>query len=908
MERIAASEAPTSDWHASEFAAVVQAEKSDATQGLSPEEVAHRLQQHGPNALPEAKRRSIWPVILRQFASPLIYILFVAAGIAFALGKHDDGTVILVVVLLNSIIGVFQENRAERSMEALRKLSALHVRVVRNGEELMIEARDLVPGDIMLLAAGDAIAADGRLLEVAALEVAEAALTGESLPVSKTLAPLPQDTTLADRTNMVYAGTHIAAGRGRAIVVATGQHAEVGKIADLTAAAVEPKTPLEQRLDQFSRWLVVLAVALFGAVVGLGLLRGLPFTEVLMVAISQMVSLVPEGLPVAMTIALAVGMQRMAAHGAIVRRLAAVETLGSTTVICSDKTGTLTKNEMTVSAVWVPKGGTLEVSGVGYAPEGKLEANGGNGSNDESGLRSLLEAAVLCNDSKLLPPDAEENRWRPLGDPTEAALLTLAQKGGVEVEKLRHAQSRSAEIPFDSGTKLMATQHANGGEPRVLLKGAPEALLPLCSSLRRGGESAAIDEPAQKQIQDVSAQFADRALRLLAFAEVPGSTIEPGKDFAQFSGRAVLLGLVGEMDPPRDEVRDAVAVCRDGGIRVVMVTGDHKATGLAIARSLGIAKDGDRAVDGLELEKLPEDQLRCGLKDISVFARVQPAQKLRIVEAFQSQGHVAAMTGDGVNDAPALARADAGVAMGITGTEVAKGAAKIVITDDNFTTIVRAVEQGRLVYSNLQKVLLFLFATSFDEVILVLGALVLGLPLPLTASQILWINLVTEGVITVNLIMEGLEGNEMKRQPTKPGSSLFTPMMIRRLILLGGIASVLGLGFFWWRTSTVPFAQAQTETFTLVAICQWFNVMNCRSETASALNPAAFTNKWLAGGLLLGVILQFLVIYTPALGKIFHTTPIAPENLLLVTLVASGVLWAEEIRKLVARRRAPVSS
>jgi len=649
----------------------------------------------------------------------------------------------------------------------------------------------------------------------------------------------------------------------------------------------------------------VMAAVLFGAVVGLGMLRGLAFGEVLMVAISQMVSMVPEGLPVAMTIALAVGMQRMAAHGAIVRRLAAVETLGSTTIICSDKTGTLTKNEMTVTALWLPDGRVIEVSGVGYAPEGKLTLDGKDVSIDDEGLRSLLTAAALCNDSKVQPPDQEEPRWRALGDPTEAALLPLAAKAGLRFEDLQKAHPREGEIPFDSATKMMATLHKSEGGARVWIKGAPEAVLPLCGKVRKGEQDVSLDESVQREITEVSEGFANRALRLLAFAEVPGGSIDSSHGFEQFAGKAILLGLVGEIDPPRDEVRDAVAECRRAGIRPVMVTGDHKVTGLAVARTLGISEEGDRAVDGVELEKMSDEELRANLDRISVFARVPPAQKLRIVEAFQSQGHVAAMTGDGVNDAPALARADVGVAMGITGTEVAKGAANIVITDDNFATIVRAVEQGRLVFRNLQKVLLFLFATSLDEVILVLGSLMLGMPLPLAATQILWINLVTEGVITVNLIMEGLEGDEMRRCPTRSGSSLFTRTMIHRLILMGGISSAMGLGYFAWRLSTgAPFPEVQTEVFTLVAVCQWFNVLNCRSELNSALNFSLVKNYWLLGGLILGVLLQFLVIYFAPLGRIFHTVPIPGESLLLITGIASGLLWAEEIRKFFARRTA----
>ena len=876
---------------------------SDALAGLSPEEAARRLAEHGPNTLPETEHRSLWRVLASQFASPLIYILFVAAAIAFAMGKRGDSIVILVVVIINAVIGAFQEGRAERSMEALRRLSSLKVRVLRGGREEIIEARDLVPGDVVLFAAGDAIGADARLLESAALETAEAALTGESLPVAKDPEPLAADTPLAERLNVVYSGTHVAAGRGKGIVVATGLATEVGKIAKLTAAAEDPDTPLELRIAHFGRYLVVAAIALVSVVLSVGLLRGMPFADVFMVAISQMVSMVPEGLPVAMTIALAVGMQRMAGRGAIVRRLAAVETLGSTSVICSDKTGTLTKNEMTVTALWLPGGRDIEITGAGYTPEGKLLEAGREISNTDAHLRAMLEAVALCNDAQLVPPDNEDSRWRPLGDPTETALLTLALKGCVELDALRKQCPRRAEIPFDSAAKMMATQHGHSAKGRIVIKGAPEFLLALCGHARRGDTTVPLDETGRRDTEAAGSAMAARALRVLAVAEIPDDTLDDSAGFAQFQGRAVFLGLVGQMDPPRDEVKAAVAECRDAGIRAVMVTGDHKITGLSIARTLGIARDGDIAVDGTELEQMPEQDLRANLDRISVFARVHPAQKLRIVEAFQSQRNVVAMTGDGVNDAPALARADVGVAMGITGTEVAKGAAKIVISDDNFATIVKAVEEGRLVYRNLRKVILYLFATSMAEVLLLLSALFLGYPLPLVAVQILWINIVTEGTVTVNLIMEPPEGDEMKRPPIHQGEPLLNRTMLRRVLLMTPAMTVSAFGFFVWRLSTgAPFALVQTETFTVLAVCQWFNVLNCRSETKSALSLSILKNYWLLGGLLLGNVLHLLVIYTPAMNRIFHTVPIPAADFFLIGAVASLVLWVEEIRKFFARR------
>ena len=883
------------NWHAETVENALRTLQTDSRSGLTAAEASAHLAEHGPNELPEAAHKPMWKVFAAQFASPLIYILFVAAVIAFAMGHSSDAAVILVVVLVNAVIGAFQEGRAEHSMEALRKMSSLKVRVVRGGAESIIEARDVVPGDVVLLAAGDAVSADARLLEAAALEATEAALTGESLPVLKHTEVLPEDSGLGDRKNMIYSGTHLTAGRGRAVIVATGQQTEVGKIAKLTSTATDPKTPLELRLHQFGQWLVMASIALFALILAFGLLRGIPFGQIFMVAISQMVSMVPEGLPVAMTIALAVGMQRMARRGAIVRRLAAVETLGSTSIICSDKTGTLTKNEMTVTTLILPDARRIEVSGAGYSPEGRLSVNGKElTATDDAALKALLEAVVLCNDAQIVPPDAEDTRWRALGDPTESALLTVALKGCVEPEKLRHHSPRRAEIPFDATTKMMATQNGHGASGRIVFKGAPEMLLDLC-------DPATLDLAATHQ---TAVELAAQALRVLAVAEVNDATLDESAGFEPYRGRLRFLGLLGQMDPPRDEVKAAVEECLVAGIRPVMVTGDHKATGLAIATALGIARPGDIAVDGSELEAMPEQELRATLSRISVFARVHPAQKLRIVEAFQSQKQVVAMTGDGVNDAPALATADVGVAMGITGTEVAKGAAKIVITDDNFATIVKAVEEGRLVYQNLKKVVLFLFATSIDEVIVLLLALLAGYPLPLAAVQILWINIVTEGTVTVNLIMEGLEGDEMRRTPTPMGEPLITRPMWQRMLLMVTTSVAAIFGFFVWRlNSGAPFELVQTETFTLVAISQWFNVLNCRSALKSSLNLDVLKNVWLVGGLVLSNLLHLLVIYTDTLNHIFHTVPIPLADFFLLGLIGSSVLWVEETRKWFARRR-----
>ena len=893
-------------WHKLDITEAAAALLVDPSRGLSEDDIEHRRELAGSNILPESSQRSSFRAFLEQFQSPLIYILFIAAIFAFALDRYGDSIVILVVVFINAVLGWFQERRAERSMEALRQLSVLRTMVVRDGTEKDLAVSELVPGDIMLLAAGDGVGADARLLEVTVLEAAEAALTGESMPVAKHTQALPRQTLLADRVNMIYSGTHITSGRCRALVVSTGQETEVGKIAQMTEEAETPKTPLELSIAQFGRYLVAGSIALFVAVMTFGLLRGIGTVEIFMVAISQMVSMVPEGLPVAMTIALSVGMQRMARRGAIVRRLAAVETLGSTSVICSDKTGTLTRNEMTITNIWLPGGRQIDVSGAGYEPTGSLtQGEVELAAETDDGLRPLIRAGALCNNAHIIPPDQENKRWRSLGDPTEAALLTLASKACVESARTLRAWMRLAELPFDPDAGMMATAHVDPESGHhVIIKGAPESIIERCNLVNIDGQYVTLDAAGCEAVISAAEKLAGRALRVLAMAEIRGATLDPGAGFEGMEGEAVLLGLVGMMDPPREEVRSSIIKCQKAGMRPVMVTGDHKSTGLAIARMLGIARGGDRAVDGRELELMPEQNLRAGIENVAVFARVHPAQKLRIVEALQSRGEVVAMTGDGVNDAPALSRADVGVAMGVTGTEVAKSAADIVITDDNFRTIVRAVKEGRLVHRNLGKVILYLFATSMAEIAVLLAALLLGYPLPLAAVQILWINIVTEGTVTVNLIMEPPEGDEMRLKPVSVNQPLLNRRLLRRVVLMTPVMAASTFGYFAWSVSQgLPYAQVQTETFTLLAACQWFNVLNCRSETRSALSFDLFRNPWMLGGLALSILLQLLVIYWPPMNSLFHTVPISGVNFLVITAVASLVLWAEEVRKLFARRR-----
>jgi len=891
-------------WHALPIADAIVAVESNVEEGLTDDEARARLERFGPNALPEHAQRSLLAVLVVQFKSPLIYLLFVAAGIALALGHRSDAVVIFAVVVLNALIGAFQEGRAERSMDALRKLATHKARVRRGGRDLIVEAREVVPGDVIVLEVGDAVPADARLLDGAALQIAEAALTGESLPIAKEVSSLAVDTLLADRHNMVFASTHVTAGRARAVVVATGLATEIGQIATLAGTAKEPRTPLERRIAQFGNYIMIAAVVMFAAILAIGVLRGMPFGQIVMVGISQLVGIIPEGLPVAMTVALAVGVQRMARRRAVVRRLSAVETLGATTIICTDKTGTLTRNEMTVTTIMLPDGRELTVTGAGYEPDGDFVEDGHALAPLPPELRALLEAAVLCNDANLQGPNEDEPRWTPIGDPTEVALVTLAIKGGVVPAEVRGHLPRRAEIPFDSGAKMMATQHASPDGSWVIVKGAPEVVLDLCVAARRDGQDVVLDEVARRGLQATTERMAARALRVLAIGVVDRAEIDGRLGFEAFRGRITLIGLLGQIDPPRAEVKDAVTRCRAAGIRPVMVTGDHKATGYAIARELGIARDGDQAIDGRELEQMSAATLADRIDDIAVFARVHPAQKLRIVDAYQRRHEVVAMTGDGVNDAPALVKADVGVAMGITGTEVAKESAKIVIADDNFATIVAAVEEGRIVYRNIKKAVLLLFSTSAAEVGVLVFAMLLGYPPPFAAVQILWNNLVSEGLITINLIMEPAEGDEMQRRPISQKEPLLTRILLTRMAFMVPAIVASTLGWFVVRTAAgVPEALVRTETFTLLVICEWFNVLNCRSESRSALTLGVFKNLWLIGGLLVGNALHVAVVFWEPLGRVFHTVPIGLTEVVALGVVGSLVLWVEELRKLAVRRR-----
>jgi Ca2+-transporting ATPase len=875
-------------WHARDAADAVRQLESQMQRGLAEAEARARLQRHGPNVLPQATGPGWGARFLRQFRSPLVGLLAAAALLAFALDQRIDAAVICGVILLDAVLGALHEGRAERAVAALAILSRAPTRVVRDGQEREVDSAELVPGDVILCSAGDAIAADARLLDAQRLGGDESALTGESAPVAKTLAALPESTDLGDRACMLHAGTQVTSGRARALVVATGMRSELGRLALLTAGAPRVRTPLEQRLDRLGRGLLFFALAVFALIVGLGMWREMPAGELWMVAISQLVSTVPEGLPVALTIALAIGVQRMAARRAIVRRLAAVETLGSTSVICSDKTGTLTCNEMTVVTVCLPAGREISVEGVGYEPSGALRERGVlRDPATDGALRKLAECGVLCNDADVVL-DADGRR-RALGDPTEAALVTLARKCQIDVGALRARQPRTGELPFDPAERRMATEH--GGQ-RTIVKGAPEVVLPACS------------EDGEDWLGRAEA-LAARGLRVLAVGVMaePLSSLRTNR-----TGALRCVGLVAQLDPPRPGAREAIATCAHAGIRVVMLTGDHRRTAGAIAQSLGIQSAAARVVEGRELEGASERELDELCEITRVFARVQPHHKLRLVEALQRQGAVVAMTGDGVNDAPALVAADVGVAMGRGGTEVARQAADIVITDDDVSSIVRAVEEGRLVHRNLEKVLLLLLSTLLAEVLVLLFALSAGLPLPLAAVQILWHNVVTEGAVTFNLSLEPPEGDEMDAPPIPRGASLLSRALLARLVPMSLVIAAVTAGWLAWGTHAGwdP-AQVRTGTFFALTVCDWFNLLNCRSATRSVFSRHQGPNRWLAIGLAVSVALQLAVMYVPWLCDLFHTTPLPLSHLAAIVGLGSLVLWIEELRKLALRRRRAVS-
>jgi P-type Ca2+ transporter type 2C len=884
---------PAATWHALEIDQVAATLQTSASAGLAAEEAARRLAEHGPNELTAAAGPAPWKLLLEQFKNVLILILLVAVAISAVLGHATEAIVISVIVLFAALLGFVQEYRAERAIEALRRMTAPTATVVRDGEPTDVPARELVPGDVMLLRAGDRASADARVVEVFNLQVEESALTGESLPVEKQPEALADaDLPAGDRTNMVYAGTTITYGRGRALVVATAMQTEFGGIARMLETIERAKTPLQLTLDRVGMILARAAIVVVLVVVALGLFRGQPFLEMLLFGVALAVAVVPEALPAVITISLTLAAQRMAKRNALVRRLPAIETLGSVSIICSDKTGTLTKDEMTVRKI-VSGGEMLEVSGAGYEPEGEFARDGSRADPPEA-LLETLRGALLASDAELVRNDGQ---WHVRGDPTEGALVVAAAKAGLERADVERRLPRVDEIPFTSESKRMTTLHRTDDDGAVAYaKGAPEVILASCTRQLSASGETALDDSARDALVATAREMAADALRVLAVARRSGATR------ANAERELTLLGLIGMIDPPRPEAKQAVERCRRAGITPVMITGDHPLTAQAIARELGILTDG-RAVTGAELEEMDDATLDRDVETIQVYARVSPVDKLRIVTAMQRKGHSVAMTGDGVNDAPALKKADIGVAMGITGTDVAKEAAAMTLADDNFASIVAAVEEGRGVFANIKKYLMYLLAANLGEIGLLLGASLLGKPLPLSAVQILYVNLATDGLPALALSVDPAERDLMSRSPRGRSKGIFTRPVVA-LVTVGGIwSAIVTLVLFTSALSSgTELPDAMTMTFAALVLIEFFKAYSFRSDRNSVF-VRPFANRWLNLAIVWELVLVMLVINVPFLQDAFGTRALSLGDWMIVAGSAATIVPVLELAKQVIRRR-----
>ena len=862
--------------------------------GLTQGEADRRLAEYGPNELQAARGVAPWRLLLEQFKNVLIVILLVAVALSVALGHATEAIVIGVIVVLAAVLGFVQEYRAERAIEALGRMAAPTTTVLRDGQETDIPARDVVPGDVVLLRAGDKAAADGRLTEAVNLQVEESALTGESLPVQKQTEEVAgSDPPLGDRTNMVYSGTAVTYGRGSAVVVATGMETQFGGIARMLETIERAKTPLQLSLDRVAMILLRAALVVVLLVVSLGLLRGQPLLDMLLFGTALAVAVVPEALPAVITISLTLAAQRMVKRNALVRRLPAIETLGSVSVICTDKTGTLTKDEMTVRQV-VVAGQRLEVTGAGYEPEGEFQCNG-SPVDPPASLLEALQAGVLASDARLVTDDGQ---WGVRGDPTEGALLVAAAKAGLEQRDLEARFPRVHEIPFTSESKRMTTLHEAPDGVVAYSKGAPEVILAACTRQLAAEGEVELDAQGREVLLETAQELAGQALRVLAVARRSAATAENAEQ------ELTLLALIGMIDPPRPEARQAVETCKTAGVTPVMITGDHPLTAEAIARELAILTDG-RVLTGPDLEAMDDAELEREIETIQVYARVSPLHKLRVVTALQQRGHSVAMTGDGVNDAPALKKADIGVAMGITGTDVAKEAAEMTLTDDNFASIVAAVEEGRGVFANIKKYLMYLLAANLGEIGLLLGASLLGKPLPLSAVQILYVNLATDGLPALALSVDPAERDLMSRPPRSRREGIFTRPVATLIAVGGAWSAVVTLGLFTWATSTDrPLEEAMTMTFATLVLIEFAKAYSFRSDRASVLDRP-FANRWLNLAVAWELVLVMLVMNVPFLQDAFGTRALSLETWALVAGLAFTILPVLELAKLVLRRARP---
>ncbi|HXG92617.1 MAG TPA: cation-translocating P-type ATPase [Blastocatellia bacterium] len=886
------SETSSGTWHALPVERALERLKS-GVDGLTDEEAARRLIERGPNQLQAARRAGGWQILFAQFKNLLIVILLVATALSFSLGHTVEALAITVIIFFAIALGFAQEYRAERALESLRRMAAPLATVVRHGIEKEVPARDLVPGDIILLAAGDKVPSDGRLIEAINLQIEEAALTGESVPVVKQTAALSDcNSMIGDRTNMAYAGTAVTYGRGRAVVTATGMETEFGKIAQMLTEVETARTPLQANLDKVGRSLARVAFVVVAFIIALGIARGQPLIEMIIFGLALAVAVVPEALPAVVTISLALGVKRMVKRNALVRRLAAVETLGATSVICTDKTGTLTKDEMTVRKVFVA-GRTFEVSGAGYEVKGEFSENGHRIEPPEP-LFALLRAAALVCDARFIT-DESNYCCEVKGDPTEKAIVVAAAKAGLNKNELETKFPRVAEIPFSPERKRMTTFHCLPSGTFACSKGAPEIIIRCCAQWLTAAGETILDDGERERLVEAARRMANEALRVLAVACRRDATIENAERDMTF------IGLIGMIDPPRPEAKAAVQECEQAGIKVMMITGDHPLTARAVAADIGLLEHGS-VMTGAEFEAMNDAELEAIVEKIAVCARVSPALKLRVVAALQARGHVVAMTGDGVNDAPALKKADIGIAMGITGTDVTREAAAMTLTDDNFASIVAAVEEGRAIFSNIKKYLMYLLSSNIGEIGVMAAASLAGLPLPLSAAQILYVNLATDGLPALALAIDPPEPDLMRRPPRNPRAGLFSRAVIT-LMLAGGLwSTIVNLSLFIWTlNSGRSLKESMTMTFVSLLLIQFFKAYNFRSDRRSMFRRP-FNNRWLNLAIGWELIALALILYVPFLNKLFDVFRLTIEDWLIIAGLAFTVSPVLELVKWMARR------
>ncbi len=862
--------------------------------GLTENEVKQRLEKDGLNEIEKRKRITPFQIFVRQFTSFIVLILLAAVGISLLVGERLDAIVISIIIILNGMFGFTQEYKAEKAIESLRKLTALKAKVIRNGKEIEIDSKELVPGDIVLLETGSKVPADARLIQIAALQVDEASLTGESVPSKKIIEPLKENTPVTDQENMVFMGTIVTKGRAKAIVTNTGMNTEIGKIAEMVQEVEEKLIPLQEKLKQFGKWLGVVTIGICAIVFGAGVLRGYLavgffetayVSEMFLAAVALAVAAIPEGLPAIVTISLALGVRRMVKQNALIRHLPAVETLGSTNIICSDKTGTLTKNEMTVREIYA-NNSLIKVTGEGYTPQGKF-IHAGNEVLEVKNIELLLRIGALCNDGRL----NHNKRWELFGDPTEGALLVSAGKAGFEKMALEKHFPRVDEIPFDAERKLMTTIHKINNENVAYVKGAPDVILNKCRFIYVNGKVNKLTKQNKTRILNINQDMANNALRVLGFAYKPLT----GKYNAapeEIENDLIFVGLQAMIDPPREEVKEAIVKCRTAGIKTIVITGDHKLTAVAIAKELGLFKEGDKALSGEELDQLSDKKLAKIVEETIIYARANPGHKVRILNALKKKGHIVAMTGDGVNDAPALKKADIGISMGITGTDVAKEASDMVLTDDNFTSIVNAVEEGRGIYDSIKKFIQYTLSSNLGEILVIFIAILIGWPLPLIAIQILWVNLLTDGLPGLALGLDPFNKDIMKKPPRQKEEKLISKDVIQNILIVG---VVMGIGtllmFYLYGVDSI---KAKSIAFTTLIMFQLFNVLTYRAKNFKINFKAS---KFVIGAVIISVLMQFVVLYTP-LNIAFKTVPLGLFDWVKIILVSGTLYIILEARKM----------